>query len=317
MKLDQPHFEKTAVEYVRQAVLRTLQIGDSFGTKMEAGGSSHVGTADIANTDLAEAAFSQFPIKMIIEESLPPFSYWSSDEPILFVDPVDGSSEVGCGGAQFSAAVSLYGPDGIPIFSAAATPGLRPIFRTSNGRFDGFAGQMGAVIFGGPSGTWLSPLWPSQTDSAIRVALSTPRLPSSGPYTNVALDPNAASICGLRKGSKLIKAGLSRMPFSNIFSQMQVVLGQADAATLGPAQRLQNTPSSGQGVSGPKAWDLLIPAALGVGLSYSNRVASVASLNKAHCYDSFVLRERWYLSHPDVLSNYVDGINELISQDNQ
>ncbi|TIX70591.1 MAG: hypothetical protein E5V30_13285 [Mesorhizobium sp.] len=177
MTFSQEHFEHVAVEYVRQAIFRTLQTGDTFQTKMEAGGISHVGDADISNTHLAETAFSPFSLKMIIEESLPPFAYWRSDEAILFVDPVDGSAEAGCGGAQFSAAVSLYGEGGKPVFSAAASPGLRPIFRLPDGSFGGFPGHMGPVIAGGPNGTWLSPLWPNENERPIKIAQTTARPP--------------------------------------------------------------------------------------------------------------------------------------------
>ncbi len=307
-----PAFADACVTYVRDSIRRTLNIGDVFETKMEAGGVSHLGRADIDNTHLAYEQLSSFGYKTIIEEDLPPFSEWRADLPVVFVDPVDGSSEVGCGGLQFAAAVSLYDKAGVPIFTAAASPGLRPIFRQSNGSFSGFGGEVGILVFGGPTEVWMLPLWSNSSTSPIRVPTVQARSPGASAYTNVALDPNKASICGLRKSHKLTTSSISRMPYSNIFSQLQVILGQADAATLGPTTLPQEGDRSGIGVSGPKAWDLVMPIAHGVGLEYYSSEKVVSAVEPSNFLESFVISSRLYLVNPSVKDLYMREIDILL-----
>lgn len=297
----------SCVRYVRHAVDRTLSTGDSFRTKAEAGGESHVGTSDLDNTALAYEVFSQFSPTLIIEESEPTLRDWKAGHGIIFVDPVDGSAEVGCGGLQFASAVSVYDSYGMPVFAAAASPGLRPIFRIDDSRFDGFARSTGVVLYGGPQGVWMEPLWPEGDLAPTLIHGSPARDPASSLYTNVALDLNRAAICGLRKTHKQTATSIARMPFSNIFSQMQVMLGQADAMTLGPTLEVPKNEQVGIGYSGPKAWDLVMPLSVGLGLEYQHRDGTpLRKLTPESFLDSFVMRERLFLGDPSVLPQYIE-----------
>jgi hypothetical protein len=310
---DNATFLRDAVHFVRFASMTGLSLNNSYFEKQEAGGASHVGTADLDNTARAYEAFAGLADLLVVEEDLPSFAEWTREKTVILVDPLDGSAELGCGGSQFAAAVMRYGINGVPICGAVACPGLRPVFRLVDGNFEGFDGAMGTILFGGRDGVFILPMFPSTSAAdPIRVPLVCPAEPGSHRYTNVALDLNLPSICGLGRHVEGVDTALARMPFSNIFAQCQVVLGHANAMTLGPSQVVESCVVSGAGISGPKAWDLILPITLGVGLSLVTLAGrEVSQLVPEECLDSYVLRERLILSHPDVGKLYEREIERL------
>lgn len=303
--MDEDALTRDCLHYVRTAVSRALSLGDAYSFKVESGQPSHVGAADHANTRLAHEMFDGYGASLVIEEDAPALSVWTPGQPVIMVDPVDGSSELGCGGIQFSAAVSVYDVDGRPICGAAASPGLRPIYRTPTGSYLGIANggaASGAVVFAVRNRLFLDTL---AGGSLITVPEIEPRAPSSGEYTSVALDPNDMFACGLRKARSGKGPAIARMPFSNIFGQLQVILGQADAATLGPTRA--------KPFSGPKAWDLILPLTQAAGLQLVDEArATVDRLVRDDFQEGFVLNRRLFLAHPKVVDVYAEEIDRLL-----
>jgi len=314
INFDEKSFEYKAINFVQRAVIRALQLNDNYFEKNEAGGPSHVGTADMVNSTMAKALFEDDADLLIIEEELIPFHSWTEQKTVVFVDPIDGSAELGSGGSQFAAAVTKYDTAGRPSFAAVACPSLRPVFRSISGGFQGFGSSMGAIIFGGLQGVFLLPLFSSQALIPIRLPSPHPVFPAEGSYTSINLDLNLPGMCGLGKHIPNISTALSRMIFSNIFSQCQVILGQANAATLGPSVSVAPNIKSGNGISGPKAWDLVLPILLGVGLEVQTlEHKKISTMTPKYCLDSFVLHDRIIIAHKETIDDYCSDLKNLCS----
>jgi hypothetical protein len=318
MGLPHPEFAQLCTSFARLAIDIALETSHTFGIKSERNTEEHLGSADIANTALAEQLFLSTGLFVVIEEKLPPFSSWDASKPVIFVDPVDGSAEAGTGGCQIAAAVSLYGANGVPIYSAAASPGIRPVFRTSSTSFDGFSKTVGTILFGGPDAVYLLPLYGNRDIAPIRVPSTLPLLPTDAKYSSIALDLNFPAPCGLRKGFSAINTGIVRMPFSNIFCQMQAILGQTNAMTFGPTNMppIENSwrrKPSCVPTSGPKAWDFIMPLAAGVGLEYRSLDGRpFTSLMPTSFVDGYIMRNRLILSHPAVWDAYAAEIVAIL-----
>ena len=174
--------------------------------------------------------------------------------------------------------------------------------------------SMGAIIFGGLQGVFLLPLFSSQALIPIRLPSPNPVFPDEESYTSINLDLNLPGMCGLGKHIPNISTALSRMIFSNIFSQCQVILGQANAATLGPSVSVAPHIKSGNGISGPKAWDLVLPILLGVGLEVQTlEHKKISTMTPKYCLDSFVLRDRIIIAHKETIDAYCSDLKNLCS----
>ncbi len=200
MIIDKEKLLNRCVAFVQQAVVQGLQIDHDFSTKLIAGGSTHVGSTDIANTMLAEHMFSEFGLPIIIEERKPTLSEWPVGQGVILVDPLDGSAEIGTGGSQFAAGVSVYDETGSPVCGAAGSPGIRPIFRVPSPfaiggfKFNGFGNALGAIVFGGPGQLSVMPLRNRNIGDAMLVpALPAQRL-RDNPYSSVTLDPGQSRL---------------------------------------------------------------------------------------------------------------------------
>jgi hypothetical protein len=311
-------FVDRSITFVRTAIETALTTDRTFGMKSRDGIDEHVGTADLVSTSIALQMFSIDSALVVVEESLPPFSQWISTRPIILVDPLDGSAEAGTGGTQVAAAVSVYDAGGIPIFAAAASPGLRPVFRISENSFAGFSNTVGTILFGGPDGVFMLPLNCAPDITPLLVPQVQPLLPFESAYTSIALDLNFPAPCGFQKGFSRIKSGLIRMPFSTVFCQMQAILGQTNAITFGPVSdplvtaswRQQHGPYA---FDGPKAWDFIMPLAIGAGLEYRTLDGqTINCLSPDFFTESYVMRRRLILSHPRSWDYYASEITELL-----
>lgn len=231
----------------------------------------------------------------------------------MFVDPIDGSAELGSGGSQFSVAITKYAPGGIPIFSAVACPGMRPVFKDKNNSFSGFDKTIGTVLYGSPEGVFLLPMFDdNNVAKPLRVEPPCAIKPNSSQYSSVNLDLNLPSACGLGKHIEGVSTALCRMQFSNIYAQCQVIMGHANATTFGPSQNVPTSRQSGIGISGSKAWDVILPLIQGVGLIAKRESGGIVThMTPDDCLDSYVLRDRIVVAHKDVIEQYETEIITL------
>lgn len=303
------------IAYVRRAIREGMSPDQRFMSKRVNSGESHVGSVDIANTSLAHLYFSDLGMSLIVEEDGPKLADWAHDKWVIFVDPLDGSAEMGTGGAQFAAAVSVYNAEGQPVCGAAASPGIRPIIPSNypgsdaEHGFTGFHDEMGALIFGSPDQVYLLPLNGIDLHQAIPVPVVPGRRLGDSIYSSISVDPNQSFICGFRKAIVGLEAGLAKVSFSNIFSQIQLILGQTDVVTIGPTPKQKK-------MRGSKIWDLVMPLNSGAGVRAfvirDGVIAERGGIDRSWVNDGFVLQERLYLTRPEFAVGNISQVNLLM-----
>lgn len=301
-------FTLSARRFVQEALGVILQPGTMTGqTKTEPGIGESIQTGnDLAATTIARNCFpaahanKRLKIEEVASARPDHFDEW------VIVDPVDGSGNDYAMIKGLTAAAAGLIENNRATSGAIGSPGVFCATLTTNNKTVGTS-HMGTIIWSDHNKVYFGP---HNSKQQFVLPPARPMDPDTGRQTMLA-DVNNATLCGVAPALNLPVC--MQAIASNVLSQMEVIMGHAAAAMLGP-----NMDANGTICNGPKAWDLAAPMALAHlnGLSYYD----IDSGKKVSDFtpelftpDGWVLRHRLVLTHPTHAKDYIHFYRQLLA----